>query len=609
MKKGLLILFVCLAIFSCKILAQSNPYRYGTPHYWMAQASLDITAGKFDMAYENLQKARNGYEGLGDISFCVNAIEAMGMLKANLGEWSQAQQHLQEALEIAKGAKDDVSHSKVLVDLISFCKSTGDINGYNHLIREMDSLCNKTSSAIIKTNYHTYRSNEYVMQQEFTMAEFSLQQCWDAMQELPFAEKEQAEPSYYNNMMALHTYKKEYERAIEYAKKYVSQSEIINGKNSNLHLQAYSVLANLYAEKGDSIHVFAALDSLERGVGHSNQEKNLLASFYNKKGLCYASFKNYTKAIEFFDKSCDILKNRLTENTPAKYECYQYKAEALFRQRRYDEAYNTYINCVQATKNKYGETSGNYYQTLYTLANLDAEKGNISEADSLFVISMNYLLSNMKQLWKYATPSQHEQFWKETLNNLSGMAAFSLKCGIDNNKLTETSYNALLFSKALLLETEKTVLEILSNEGTKEDVENYRQLKSLNNRLLALRCNYEYNKNEIDSLVLVQRIYEQQLTDKCQLYNDYNSFLDIDYQKVKSYLKRDEILIDFSDFQTEDSLHQYVVYIIRSEQKHPLLVKCFNQDQLDSLLNGDANIICTIMNIIKIVQPSCYGNH
>ena len=39
---------------------------------------------------------------------------------------------------------------------------------------------------------------------------------------------------------------------------------------------------------------------------------------------------------------------------------------------------------------------------------------------------------------------------------------------------------------------------------------------------------------------------------------------------------------------SEDSVHQYVAYIIRGEQEYPLLVKCFNQNQLDSLLNGDA---------------------
>ena len=97
-----------LVAFPIGILhAQTNPYRYGSPHYWTAQSTLHITDGKFDMANKDLQKARKGYKAIGDVSYQVNAIGAMALLKFNMGEWSLAQHHFQEALEIAKGAKDD----------------------------------------------------------------------------------------------------------------------------------------------------------------------------------------------------------------------------------------------------------------------------------------------------------------------------------------------------------------------------------------------------------------------------------------------------------------------------------------------------------------------
>lgn len=568
--------------------AQTNPYRYGSPHYWMAQSTLHIIDGKFDVAYEDLQKARKGYKDIGDISFHVNSITAMAQLKSLIGEWALAQQHFQEALEIAKGAKDEMSLSKTLVDYITFCKSISDINGYNHSLAELDSLCRQSSSAIVKIVYHTYWSNEYILQQEYPMAENHLRQCWDAMQDLPFMEREKAKLSYYYNMVTLYNRRKNYGEAIEYARKYVEQSKVIHGRNSYLHFQSYSVLANIYAENGDRVNAFAVLDSVACGLGRPNQDEVLMASLYNRKGVCYTRFRDFERALVCFDKASGILKDRLIEDTPSKYESYHHKTGVLYMQKKFDEAYDTYMNCMQACKNKYGDTSSNYYQALFTLASIEAERGKVAEADSLFNISMKFLLSNMKPLWRYSTPSQREQLWKEILNKLSGMAAFSIKCGIDNGSLTETCYNALLFSKALLLDTEKTMLEIITNEGTKEDIDNYRQLMSINKRLLALKCNYDYNKDEIDSLVVVQRNLEQQLTDKCQLYNDYHSFLDIDYQRVRHKLKKNEVLIDFSDFFTEDSIHQYVSYIIRGEQEYPLLVKCFNLNQLDSLLNGEA---------------------
>ena len=169
------------------------------------------------------------------------------------------------------------------------------------------------------------------------------------------------------------------------------------------------------------------------------------------------------------------------------------------------------------------------------------------------------------------------------------MAAFAIKCGNFNSELTETCYNALLFSKALLLETEKSVVEIIRKEGTEDDIANYRNLLAINNRLLVLRNNYEYNKLEIDSLTIQQRELEQRLSHKCQSYNEYETYLDINYEKVRNSLADHEVVVDFSDYQTEDSVRQYAAYIYDKDKSHPLLVKCFDQQQLDSLLDGMQN--------------------
>lgn len=230
MRELQIIVLGIMMLLTGNIGAQINPYRYGTPHYWMAQASINIYAGKFDIAYQNLQKARNGYKNLGDITYQVNAIEAMGGLKFNLGEWELANQHYQEALDVAKKGKDNVSHSKILVDIITFYKRTGNISGYSKCISELDSLCKNTSSAEIKTIYHIYWSNEYTYKQEYIMADFHSQQCWDAMLKLPLMEREQAKLSFFNNMIELKKLMKEYDEAIQYAKKYVVQSGIVNGK-------------------------------------------------------------------------------------------------------------------------------------------------------------------------------------------------------------------------------------------------------------------------------------------------------------------------------------------------------------------------------------------
>lgn len=587
-KRYISVVFIWLLSISC-IWAQTNPYRFGSPHYWMAQGTLDIYAGKFDIAYEHLEKAQKGYRELGDVGFQIQVTEAMGALKAGLGEWEKAKQHYQDALQIATEANEEFAQSKVMVDLLALYRTVGDIIGYNHYQKALDSLYHVSNSAKLKTVYHLYWSNEYLARKEFAMVETQLLQCWDVMQDLPFSDREQAKLTYYSSMMNLKQQQRQYKDAISAAKHYIEQTKILNGRNSDQQYKAYSKLCTLYALDNDSTRAFACLDSLERGVGHSYQDKEVIANFYNVKGCCYRDFKKFDKAIACFDKAYETLYDKRTEDSPSKFASLLNKSEAYFMLKRYDDAYASFSEYVETSRNKYGETSGTYCQALFTLVNIEGARGNINEADSLFRMSMNCLLVNMKQLWRYSTPSQREQFWMETLNNLSGMAAFAIKCGNFDSELTETCYSALLFSKSLLLETEKSVVDIIRKEGTDDDIANYRNLLAVNNRLLVLRNNYEYNKLEIDSLTIQQRELEQRLSHKCQSYNEYETYLDINYEKVRNSLADHEVVVDFSDYQTEDSVRQYAAYIYDKDKSHPLLVKCFDQQQLDSLLDGMQN--------------------
>lgn len=209
----------------CCAWAQVNPYRYGSPHYWMAQCSFDVLAGKFDVAYEHLRKAQKGYRDVGDIAFQIQAVEAMGTLNVALGEWEKANNHYKDALQMAVEYKDDFVQAKIVVNLISLYRTTGNIVGYNHYQKELDSLYNVTNSAKLKTVYHLYWAKEYFARNELAMAETQLQKCWNSMQDLSFSDHEQAKLDYYSNMMNLKQQQKEYKDAIRFAKSHIEQTK------------------------------------------------------------------------------------------------------------------------------------------------------------------------------------------------------------------------------------------------------------------------------------------------------------------------------------------------------------------------------------------------
>lgn len=75
--------------------------------------------------------------------------------------------------------------------------------------------------------------------------------------------------TYYSNLQNLRGLQKRYDDAIKYAKDYIEQTKIINGRNSDQQYQAYSGLVSLYTLNNDSVSAFACLDSLESGVGRA----------------------------------------------------------------------------------------------------------------------------------------------------------------------------------------------------------------------------------------------------------------------------------------------------------------------------------------------------
>ena len=588
-KTGFIFLIVAALTAVCmRAQMQDRHYRYDSPYYWAAQGLEASRAGKFDSAYCYLEKAHDGYRALGNIDWQMHVLRNMGEQEVALGEWLKADSLYKEALRLAVEANDDYMQGMTLITMAGFYKGVGGVTAYNYCQAYMDSLAARTEASLkFKTIYHAYMSDVFINRGERTMAEYYLQNLYDkVMPSLNLNDRELTRLAYLGNMLILKNNWKEYDEAVKYAHRYVEQAKLLYGNGSDMYYQAYAKLAAAYVSVKDSTNAFACMDSLARGVGHGYQDAEITAAFYNVLGDCYLWFKDYGKAVEYFDRAYATVAERKTEDSSSKYESLAKKAAAYYNMKKYDEAYSTYLEFMQACKNRYGETSGTYYQAMYALANLEGERGRTSQADSLFRVSMNYLLSNMKGQWRYYMPSQREMSWKETQNGFGSMASFALKCGRRSSRLTETCYNALLFSKAMMLEMDKSMMDVVRRDGTKEDVENYKSLLALNSRLIALGSNYDYNKREIDSLYTRQRKMELLLTETCKSYGEYGKSVDTDFDMVKGQLRGNEFVVDFADYVGEDSVRQYTAYVFGRDSRYPTLVKCFRQQQLDSLLSG-----------------------
>ena len=146
---------------------------------------------------------------------------------------------------------------------------------------------------------------------------------------------------------------------------------------------------------------------------------------------------------------------------------------------------------------------------------------------------------------------------------------------------TKSCYDALVMTKSFLLESERSLFDMIQCKGTSSDMSDYMRLTAMRNQVKALENDYKANADSILRLSRNAESLENQLINR---YNNGSSnFLDVDYQTVKQSLEQNEALIDFTDFVSETNGRRYAAYIINKVQQYPLLKSLFAEKQIDSL--------------------------
>lgn len=582
--KFLFLLFASWCFSLPKVCAQSNPYPYGTAHYWMAQGTISIQNGMFDKGYEYLQKAQAKYHEWGNTALELQATQAMGGIKFFIGEWDKALKLYDKAENIATQLQDDYKQAEIVIDIMDLCSKGNNIEFYNYTRVRLDSLYKNTKSMSVKALYHAYQTQVFLSKRDYEMADFYLQQYGDLLQQLTVPEREAGLLTYYQYTSALKQGQGKYNDAIRYYKKYIEQYKKVYGENQSQSYQSSMQLCQLYAMEGDSTTAFAYADSLRRRADVSLQNKELHANLYNTLGTLYSYFKKYETALACFNKTYTLLSDKETELSSTKLKSLANKTTCLISLKRYDEAFSAVNEYLSATQRQFGKESGRYNEALYTKGLIEFCRNNRTKANIYLRISMEYLLKNIKQMWKDATPSQQEDYVAHFFNTMSNMATQSLEIGEDCNYLTAYSYTALLLTKCLLLESDKTLAEMMRKNISEEDKAIYHNLLATNQKLSALYQNPTYNKKEIDSLTILKNEFEVKVKQIDSYYNRDDSYMDIDFKYITYYLNYNEVMIDFTDYDSTDSTHQYLAFITDKHHAYPLLKRCFEQRQIDSLL-------------------------
>lgn len=206
-------------------------------------------------------------------------------------------------------------------------------------------------------------------------------------------------------------------------------------------------------------------------------------------------------------------------------------------------------------------------------------KGYTEEAEADLEQAMATIMNEAKLRLPYMEAEIREMYWEEVQGILG--KAVSMVDNDSSTALKQVAYNAVLFSKGILLSAEKTVKTILETNPEFESLRSvYKDVKRYEDTLFSWGTQTEESTKEY-----VER-YEKKTHILLAIQEkaaSYFAFLDYAFTNVRESLYEGQVLIDYFDYELEDGDQQYVAFVITRDNPTPILIKLCKESDLSRI--------------------------
>ena len=533
---------------------------------------------KYEEAYGNFRVARTLAHIEGDSGRELKALKGMADCAFWMGEVDSCIHRYNQALVLAREQNAQLEEYDIYTKLKQAYMAKVDMKNVMLVDEKTDSLMNATDNKKIQMNMQQRLAVEAMQQQNYQLAEHYFLVNEGLLDSLSEQDRLLAKYTVYGYLRDFYLGQQNYTKARKYSKLYIE-----NGKKGfGLHQLAYMCYdteAIICAEQKDRRAAFAALDSMRYGLTLTQGASEVNAMhYYDVKARVHAIFEEW-------DNACREYKKALAEveNTRAAYRVDYFRIVnllgiALFRCKKYDEARACFSDYARYCKLQFGEESLTYADALCTMANLEGYSGNTEAGKQYYIKSVGICERLVAEQLKYISVQERNAFWNSFAPKMWAMTAYAMKTGERKSVFTEKCYDALLFSKALLLESDRAMAAAINDGCTSEEQQTYYKMQAQQKQLKGLMNDYDKNKTLIDELHRKISKQNQKLTPIISRLG-YTSFLRQTSKDIKqSY---------FTDYKSDEEVQQFACFVVDKKQTYPKLVKSFTEEDIKILLKGN----------------------
>ena len=573
------------------ILEEIMPYADGKvreyalskiPMSWYLEGAEYHLSQQYDKALTCYQNALKGFIELRKTDDEISVLRHIAEIKGTLYDVTGSEEAYKQALYLAKQyGKPDVQ-MEILKELWNIGNTIGNVQQVQTYAASIDSLVDATSDLQAKYTYYNQKGNEAK-----GLGQYGIAEQW-YLRGKNIAERADAKNISankhlsYSNLRNLYAAIGRYDDALLYARKAIEEFQAHTPMGDATYNMPYMALADIYRLMGDKENCYRSLDKIFETASRIVDSKEL-CHLYTTRGRCYFAFKDYQSALNDYKKADELLAAKYPQTDGDRISLSALIGGVEHQLGNYAESEQYYRKYAEYTKALYGEKSLEHINAQIYLANAEGFAGNVTYGCNDYTAAVLQLNALMKQRIPYMNSTEREGLWNPLSSLFTMMTPYALEARQTQTAFTQNCYDALVMSKSFLLESERSMYDVIKRMGTSEDMYDYTTLASMKNQMKAWEKDYKANADSILSVSRIVSRLENLLMNRCKGYSDGTDFMDVDYHAVKQALGANEMLIDFTDYISQSQGRKYAAYIINKVQGYPLLKALFAERQIYSL--------------------------
>ena len=557
------------------------------PQTWYVEGVDCLREQRFHQALSCFDKACLGFHEVADVHGEMLASDAIGDIKEDLYDMKGALDAYKRAESLAKSDGNDVECLAILIKQLKLFEQLGD----------------NESAAAIRSEIYTLAANsendEVVFQNNMYLGDDAFGLGLTKLAEMYYLKNENYINSlgedhrgnrllHYLRLRSLCEDTEKLDEALKYHRLIVKER---GSRTKEDMFENFRFLSDIFARKGDSTNCFRTLDTLFSFL-ELFTEPHEVARFYEVRGICYSSFKDYERVLVNYRKADEVLAEKYGQNDDYRVRLQLGMGIVEYNLGHYEESERLFRNYLEWKSKLVGENHIDYINGLRYHAEAEARSGHIEAACSDYTLAGEKLQKQVQSKLPYLAPSKREGYWNLVSKLLQGMTSFALKAEQYQTEFTKACYDGLVLSKAFLLASDRSTYDLIKNNGTEDDLNDYAMIAAMQAQVREWEKEGDKYVDSILFLISKIEMKETNLASRCRAFGNITTFMDWDYQTVKSKLRESDVLIDFTDFLSisDNQERIYAAYIINNEQEYPLLKRLFNESSIDSALKAHPDL-------------------